>query len=76
MNGYVHGVEVADLPFAFYNLILIAVWLIAAGLSAWGGIAIWFRWKKELAAPKASAQAESQAGPQSEDRPEVEISEE
>ena len=76
MNGYVHGVEVADLPFAFYNLILIAVWLIAAGLSAWGGIAIWFRWKKELAAPKASAQAEPQAGPQSEDRPEVEISEE
>ena len=49
MNGIIVGVEVADLPFPYYYLILIAVGVIAAGLSAWGGIAIWQRWKAELA---------------------------
>ncbi len=49
MNGIVFGVEVADLPFPYYYLILIAVGVIAAGLSVWGGIAIWQRWKAELA---------------------------
>ncbi len=75
MNGYVHGVEVADLPFAYYKLVIMAVWFIFIGLGAWGGVAIWQRWKKELESPKASAQAEPQAGSQSEDRPDIEISE-
>ena len=37
------------MPFPYYYLILIAVGVIAAGLSVWGGIAIWQRWKAELA---------------------------
>ncbi len=49
MNGIVKGVKIADRPFPYYYLILIAVGVIAAGLSAWGGIAIWQRWKAELA---------------------------
>ena len=49
MNGIIVGVEAADMPFPYYYLILIAVGVIAAGLSVWGGIAIWQRWKAELA---------------------------
>lgn len=52
MNGYVHGVVVGAEPFAYYYLILIAVGVIALGLSAWGGIAIWQRWKAELSEGK------------------------
>ena len=52
MNGYVHGVAVGADPFAYYILILIAVGVVAVGLSVWGGIAIWQRWKAELAESK------------------------
>ena len=52
MNGYVHGVAVGADPFAYYILILIAVGVVAAGLSVWGGIAIWQRWKAELSQNK------------------------
>lgn len=47
MNGILHGVEVADLPFPYYYLIIIAVEVITAGLTAWGVTAIVLRWKKE-----------------------------
>lgn len=47
MNGIIHGVEVAELPFPYYYLIIIAVEVIAAGLTAWGVTAIVLRWKKE-----------------------------
>lgn len=55
MNGYVHGVKVAGMPFAYYKLIIMAVWFIFIGLGAWGGVAIWQRWKKELAAKSGVA---------------------
>lgn len=60
MNGYVHGVSVGATPFAYYYLILIAVGVIALGLSAWGGIAIWQRWKAELSGGAAEKSAESE----------------
>ena len=47
MNGIIHGVEVADLPFAYYNLIIIAVEVITVGLTTWGVLAILQRYKKE-----------------------------
>lgn len=52
MNGVVHGVQVADLPFAYYWLIIIAVEVVVAGLTAWGVTAIVLRWKKDKAAEK------------------------
>lgn len=47
MNGYAHGVAIGGAPFAYYYLILIAVGVIAAGLTAWGVTAIVLRWTKE-----------------------------
>ena len=47
MNGYVHGIAAGAEPFAYYYLILIAVGVIAVGLTAWGVTAIVLRWKKE-----------------------------
>lgn len=47
MNGILHGSVVADMPFPYYYLIIIAVEVITAGLTAWGVTAIVLRWKKE-----------------------------
>ncbi len=47
MNGVVHGVHVGGLPFANYYFIIIGVWVVAAGLTVWGVIAIVRRWMKE-----------------------------
>lgn len=47
MNGIVHGSKVADLPFAYYWLIIMAVELVTVGLTAWGVTAIVLRWKKD-----------------------------
>lgn len=55
MNGYVHGVALGAEPFAYYHLILIAVGVIAAGLTAWGVTAIVLRFKKEKAAEGSSS---------------------
>jgi len=46
MNGYVHGVALGAEPFAYYYLILIAVGVVALGLTAWGVTAIVLRFKK------------------------------
>ena len=46
MNGIVHGVQAASLPFAYYNLIIIAMFVLSAGLTAWGVVAILQRFKK------------------------------
>ena len=50
MNGIAHGVAVSSTPFAYYWLIIIAVWLLTLGLTAWGVTAIVFRLRKERAA--------------------------
>ncbi len=47
MNGYVHGVEVSATPFAYYWLIIFAVWAITAALTAWGVTAIVLRFRRQ-----------------------------
>ncbi len=49
MNGFVHGVAAASLPFAYYWLIIYAFWAVTAGLTAWGAAAIMLRFKREKA---------------------------
>lgn len=51
MNGMVHGVQAAEMPFAYYNLITIAFFVIAAGSTAWGVISILQRLKKSKEQP-------------------------
>ena len=58
MNGYVHGVAVAAEPFAYYYLILMAVGVIAAGLTAWGATAIVLRFRSEKNGAAVEAGAE------------------
>lgn len=59
MNGFVHGIEAGAEPFAYYYLILIAVGVVAAGLTAWGVTAIVLRWKKEKAGELNAPESES-----------------
>ncbi len=47
MNGIVHGVAAGQLPFPNYYFILIAEGVVAAGLIAWGTVAIVRRWMRE-----------------------------
>ncbi len=47
MNGIVHGVAVAELPFANYYFILIGEGIVAVGLLVWGIVAIKRRWAEE-----------------------------
>lgn len=46
MNGMVHGVQAAEMPFAYYHLISISFFIISAGLTTWGVLAIRSRLKK------------------------------
>lgn len=55
MNGIAHGVQVADMPFAYYWLIIIAVWVLTAGLTVWGVLAIVTRFKREKLAPEGGS---------------------
>ena len=55
MNGIVHGTTVGELPFANYYFILIGEGIIAAGLIAWGVVAIVRRWKKEKKGAQTNA---------------------
>lgn len=47
MNGYVHGLKLGAEPFPYYYLILIAVGVVAVGLTAWGVTAIILRIRNE-----------------------------
>lgn len=58
MNGYVHGVSLGAEPFAYYKLILIAVGVIAAGLTAWGVTAVVLRFKNEKSEANDSEQTD------------------
>lgn len=60
MNGIVHGSKVADLPFAYYYLIIMAVEVITVGLTAWGVTAIVLRFKKENGAAVAETDTNEQ----------------
>lgn len=55
MNGIVHGTQVADLPFAYYWLIIMSVFVVAAGLTAWGVTAIVLRWRKDNSLTESDA---------------------
>lgn len=57
MIGMIHGVKAPGLPFPYYYLILIAVGVVALGLTAWGVPAIVFRYKKNK--PEAAEKSES-----------------
>ncbi len=59
MNGFVHGVVAADLPFAYYWLIIISIWVLTIGLTAWGATAIVLRFKKERAAATETADGDA-----------------
>ncbi len=50
MNGITHGVQIADTPFAYYWLIIGAVWVITAALTAWGVTSVVLRFRREKAA--------------------------
>ena len=63
MNGYVHGISTTGDTFAYYYLILIAVGVIAAGLTAWGVTAIVLRWKKEKQPATESGNATDGSSP-------------
>ena len=63
MNGYVHGISTTGDTFAYYYLILIAVGVIAAGLTAWGATAIVLRWKKEKQPATESGNATDGSSP-------------
>ena len=47
MNGFVHGTDVGAAPFAYYWLIIFAVWAVTAGLTAWGVTAIVLRFRRQ-----------------------------